>query len=79
MLENLSTSKKVVGIRESTRAVLEGLAKCAYVARDAEDRVKIPFLEICASNKIEVIWIESMSQLGHACGITLGASVAVIL
>ena len=79
MLEELASANKFVGIKQSTRAITESEVKKAYVARDADDQVKIPFLSLCSENKVEVVWVDSMEQLGEACGITVGAAVAVTL
>jgi len=79
MLEELANANKYVGIKQSTRSVEENQAKTAYIARDSDDDVKGPFLSLCLQNKVEVIWVDSMQQLGEACGITVGAAVAVTL
>ncbi len=79
MLEDLLTDKKVVGIKQSQKAVEEGKALKAYVASDCDDKVKQPFISLCQEKHIQVTVAESMEQLGNACGISVGAAVAVIL
>jgi len=79
MLEDLSTDKKVIGIKQSQKAVEDGTALKAYVASDCDDKVKLPFLALCENKGVRVVSAESMEQLGHACGINVGAAVAVIL
>ena len=79
MLEDLSTDKKVIGIKQSQKAVEDGIALKAYVASDCDDKVKLPFLALCESKGVSVAAAESMEQLGNACGINVGAAVAVIL
>lgn len=79
MLEELSTDKKVVGVKQSQRAIEEGKALKAYVASDCDENVKQPFMALCEEKHISVIKADSMEQLGRACGISVGAAVAVIL
>ena len=79
MFEELASANKFVGIKQSTRAITENEVKKAYIARDAADNVKLPFLTLCSNNSIDVVWVDSMEQLGEVCGITVGAAVAVTL
>ena len=79
MLEDLSTDKKVTGIKQSQKAVEDGEALKAYVASDCDDNVKQPFLDLCKQKDVQVVMADSMEQLGQACGISVGAAVAVIL
>lgn len=79
MLEDLRTGARLVGLKQSTRAVNEGKVKLAFIARDAQDGVKNPFVSLCEKEGIPVEWVDSMAHLGKVCGIDLGAAVAVLL
>lgn len=79
MLQELNTNAKVTGLKQSQRAVAEDRAKHAFVAADAEKRVTESFIRLCKEHHVEVTEVESMSALGAACGIEVGASVAVLL
>ncbi len=79
MLEDLRTGSRLVGLKQSTRAVSEGKVKIAFVARDAQDAVKNPFVSLCEKQGVAVEWVDSMAHLGKVCGIDLGAAVAVLL
>lgn len=79
MLENLKTSKKTIGVKQTQKAVEANLAKVVFIARDAEERVIVDVKELCSKNSIEVIFADNMKQLGKACGIEVGASTACIL
>ena len=78
-LDELSTQNRVIGIRQSTRAVSNNSALHAFIAHDADENVKTPFLALCTKKKVNITWVDSMTNLGRACNIKLGASVAVIL
>ncbi len=79
MLESLKNSKKTIGVRQSQKAVEEGTVRTVFIARDAEEKVVRNIKEICTRNMIEIIYVDSMKQLGKACGIEVGAAVACLL
>ena len=69
----------LIGLKQSQKAVAEGRAKKAYVALDAEERVRTPFIKLCAANDVAVVDVSSMGALGEACKIDVGAAVVVEL
>ncbi len=79
MLHELNTHAKVTGLKQSQRAVTENKARHAFVAKDAERRVTEAFRALCAEHGVEITEVETMRELGNACGIEVGAAVAVLL
>ncbi|MCX7711753.1 MAG: ribosomal L7Ae/L30e/S12e/Gadd45 family protein [Clostridia bacterium] len=79
MLDNLKSSQKVVGVKQSAKALENGTARLVYIAKDADPRVVNNIIELCRKNAIEIIYEESMKHLGKACGIEVGAAVVCIL
>lgn len=75
----LKSAKKTVGAKQTIKALEKGTAVVVYVAKDAEDSVTRPIQEMCASKGIELVVVESMQQLGKACGIQVGASTAAVV
>ena len=73
-----NAKKKVVGTKQTLKALEKGEVTAVFVARDAEDRVIRPVLSLCESSAIEPIYVESMAQLGKMCGIKVKAAVAAI-
>lgn len=76
---SLAAQEKVVGVKQSRKAIREGKAKRVYLASDADPAMTEPLARSCAERGIPVERTYTMSQLGQACGITVGASVAAIL
>ena len=72
-------NKRCVGLRETTKAIENDKAQKVFLAKDAEDKVKIPVEKKCENKDIEVVYVESMWELGRACDIDRGASTAAIL
>ena len=79
MLSELADGKKVTGLKQTRRAVLNGSAVRVYIAEDAEMRLRRELVEICQSFQVPYEEIESMEKLGQACGIRIGASSAALL
>ncbi|MDN5346942.1 MAG: large subunit ribosomal protein [Clostridia bacterium] len=74
-----AAKKKAVGSKQTLKAIQKGTAKAVFVARDAEDHVTRPIVDICQAKGIELIWVDSMRKLGAACNIEVGSAAAVIL
>ena len=58
---------------------MENKARHAFVAKDAEERVTADFCALCARHGVEITRVDTMRELGAACGIEVGAAVAVLL
>jgi len=77
--EGLKHAKhKTVGLKQTQRALEKGIVRCVYVAQDAEAHVLRPILDLCHNQQVQVIQVESMAELGRACGIEVRAAVAAI-
>lgn len=74
-----SAKKKVIGAKQTTKAIQKDLAKVVYVAKDAESRVTRDVVEMSAKKRIPVVMVDSMAELGKACGIQVGAALAAIV
>ena len=79
MLSELKTKSKVIGVKQSLKAVKAGNALCVYLADDANPSMLEPIRVMCNENGIGVITVETMAALGQACEIDVGAAVAVLL
>lgn len=70
---------KVVGLKQTRRALEKGNVRSVYVAKDADARLLRPIVDLCQAKKIELKEVQTMSELGKACGIEVGAAAAAIL
>lgn len=71
--------KKIVGAKQTLKAVKNGTVKAVYVAADADIRITKSVIEACTENNVEVIYIETMQKLGTMCSIDVGAAIACAL
>ena len=79
MLSELHTAHKVIGVKQSKKAIRDGAAAQVYVALDAGKRVVGPVYELCSETGTKVTEITTMAELGDAVGIDAGASVVTVL
>lgn len=79
VLQELASQNKVVGVKQSRKAINQERAAKAFFAADA-DPVLIDTLRRCCEEKgVPVESGFSCAELGRACRISVGAAVAVLL
>ncbi len=79
-LDDLKTAgAKVVGIKQTAKALQKKTAAGVFVAADAEERITAPIKAECEKQNVACLVVDSMQVLGKACGIHAGASAAAIL
>lgn len=79
MLEELSANERVVGVKQSRRAIAQGLASCVFFAKDADPALLEALDKQCREMGVPTETGYTMAQLGAACRISVGAAVAVRL
>ena len=79
VLTELASQEKVIGVKQSRKAVREGRAKRVYLACDADPAITEPVAVSCEAAGIPMETEHTMAQLGRACRITVGASVVAVL
>ncbi len=79
MLTELATADKVVGAKQTRRALERGTVRAVYLAADADPRITGPIAALCAEKGVSVRTDCSMKELGAACGIAVGCAVAAVL
>ena len=79
MLTQLEHADKVAGVKQTRRALADGRAKELFLARDADPNLTQPLAQTAQDMGIPVHGTEHMAELGHACGIAVGAAVAAIV
>ena len=78
-LSELRTMDRVLGVKQSRRAIRDGLARGVFLASDADPALTGPLYELCRGKEIPVATQYTMRELGQAAGIQVGAAVAALL
>ena len=79
MIQELSGSNKVVGAKQAKRVLRDGQAVRLYMAMDADPRLLQPLVQEAVNRQVPVSQVPTMKELGAACGIAVGAAVAVVV
>jgi large subunit ribosomal protein L7A len=77
MVERL-VGKKVVGVKQSIKAIRSGDAKAVYAALDADTKLIDPVVKLANENSLDIHYVDTMKDLGRLCGIDVGAATAVL-
>ena len=79
MLSQLKEGARVVGVKQTRRAIQDGRAARVFLAEDADPKVTAPVEELCARQNIPGERVPHMEDLGSACGIAVAGAVAALL
>ncbi|AKN32984.1 ribosomal protein L7Ae-like protein [Clostridium carboxidivorans P7] len=70
---------KVVGVKQTIKAMKAGTVKTVYIAKDADDKFIQPVKLLVEEMSLELVYVDSMKELGKLCGIDVGAATAAVL
>lgn len=68
--------KILVGAKQLRKALSSGVASRVYLANDADPAITEPIMTLCQLHSVGFAWVRSMTDLGRACGIEVGAAAA---
>ncbi|MFP7234018.1 50S ribosomal protein L7ae-like protein [Bacillus subtilis] len=79
--DKVSQAKSIIiGTKQTVKALKRGSVKEVVVAKDADPVLTSSVVSLAEDQGISVSMVESMKNLGKACGIEVGAAaVAIIL
>ena len=78
-LPDLREKKVVVGAKQLRKALNSGRAQQVFLAKNADPAITQPIALICKNLSVRLDWVRSMDDLGHACGIEVGAAAAAVV
>ena len=79
MLADLKNNNKAVGRKQCLKAIANNSAKRIFIAKDSDKHIIEEFERLSVKKEIEIVYVDSKSHLGKACGIEVGAAVACTL
>ncbi len=79
ILDELKGQTKVIGTKQVKKAITKGEAVSIFLANDAEPHIIEPIKELCREHNINYIIVDTMEQLGKACGIDVGAATVALI
>ena len=79
MLRELAAKDKVIGAKQSRRALRDGRAAAVFLANDADPALTEPIEALCREAGVPVDQQHTLEELGRAAGIQVGAAVIAVL
>ena len=72
----ISGKRVVAGAKQLRKALNSGVVCRVFLAEDADPAITEPIMVLCQRHTVEFAWVKSMTDLGKACGIDVGAAAA---
>ncbi len=78
-MAEIHRNRIVVGAKQIRKALAAGRALRVFLAINADPAITEPIEAACKENSVEYAWVKNMTELGHACGIEVGAATAAVI
>lgn len=69
----------VVGVKQTSKALINQAVQKCYVANDADPRVVNGIIELCKEKNIQLVYVDTMKELGSKFNLSVGAASAAEL
>ena len=79
MIDNIQGENVVIGLKQCKKAAGEGSVDTLYVALDADEKITRDVVAAAKNSGAKIVEVSSMSELGKACKIDVGASLVAVL
>lgn len=73
------SGEKVVGVKQTAKALSNEKGKVLYVAKDADSKLVEPIIELAKANSLQIVYVDTMKELGTLCAIEVSAATALML
>ena len=78
-LPDLTKFQVIVGAKQLRKALQKGICRYVFLAENADPSITEPIAELCGKTEVPHHWVDSMVDLGRACGIEVGAAAAAVI
>lgn len=70
MLDLIKVGNVVIGTKQTLKTIKEKNARLVYLARDVDEHISDDVESACKEYNVEIFYVDSMEELGKACGIS---------
>jgi large subunit ribosomal protein L7A len=78
-VHRLKQNSKVIGMKQTLRALEREQATVLYVAKDAQSKVTFRALELAKSQALPIVYIDTMEELGSVCDVEVKTATAALI
>lgn len=75
----MKDKKIVVGKKQTLRALQRNEAEKVYISKDADSHIIQSVADACSEHGVEIIYFNTMKELGASVGINVNAAAAAVL
>lgn len=79
MMINKLPNNRVVGAKQTIKAINSLEALEVYIAENADSKVTKPIIDLCEEKGVNYILVSTMQKLGSLCDIDVGAATACVI
>lgn len=79
LLAEQANQQVIVGAKQIRKAIHSKRVLRVFLAKNADFVLTEALEAMCLQNHIPCVWVPNMTELGHACGIEVGAAAAAIV
>jgi large subunit ribosomal protein L7A len=69
--------QKVVGVKQTLKALKNNQGKVLYIAKDADNSITEPILKLAKVNSLQIVFVDTMKELGNLCDIDVASATAL--
>ncbi|TCK93408.1 large subunit ribosomal protein L7A [Natranaerovirga hydrolytica] len=78
-MHNITNGPKVIGTKQTLRALNKGIVETIYVAKDAQKQITLRAQELAQSQDVPIVFIDSMEELAKACHVEVKTATAALI
>jgi len=78
-LHRLKQGSKVIGTKQTLRALEREQASVLYVAKDAQNKVTVRVLDLAKGQNLPIVYVETMDELGSVCDVEVKTATAALI
>lgn len=79
MMHDLQKGPRIVGTKQTLRALENGIVKVLYVAKNAQKQVVLRAIELAESKNVPIVYVETMEELAKVCEIEVKTATAALI
>lgn len=79
IMHRLSKEPKVIGTKQTLRALNNNNVKEIFVAKNAQKQVTLRVIEIAEKQGISIVFVDTMDQLAKACNVEVKTATAALI
>lgn len=79
LMHRLQEGSKVVGTKQTLKALEEDRVQILFVAENAKNRLVSKLIEIAEAKHVTIVYVKTMAELGKACDVEVKAATAALI